>query len=176
MEPAKIVLRALLIFCGYGAVFGLVTSWLSPEAYTLARPPAFGDLPPPALGALWGLFDFLTCSAAIGIGTAFAAYVGDRPAVKAFFFTKPFLLVLVIVVIAALFGGGFGYWAAKSGNYEVVGNLEHAMSLDRHAAYVATWWAYLGSLVAMLVGGATMAVWTWRKRIVFEQLVRERGY
>ncbi len=166
MEPAKIVLRALAIFCGYGALFGLVCSWLSPEAYTLERPHSFGELPAPVLGMLWGMFDFLIFSAAIGVGTAFAAHVGHRPSVKAFFFTRPMLLLAVMTAVIGAVGGWLGRQLIVAGNYQF------QLPPERHAAYLGTWWALLTSQAVMLFGGATLAVWTWRKRILFEKMVQ----
>jgi hypothetical protein len=34
----------------------------------------------------------------------------------------------------------------------------------------------IASQATMILGGITLAVWTWRKRAVFEKMVRERGY
>jgi|GEM_PF-1438344 len=165
MEPAKIVLRALAIFCGLGAIFGLVCAWLAPEAYLL-RPREFGDLPVPLLGVLWGMFDFLTFAAAVGIGTALAAHVGHRPTVKAFFFTRPMLLLAVMV---AIFGAVIGFFGR---NLIIAGEYQFQLPPERHAIYRGTWWALLGCQAVLIIGGATLAIWTWRKRIHFEQLVQ----
>ncbi len=172
MEPAKIVLRALAIFCGYGALFGLVCAWLCPEVYTLAKPRDFGDLPAPALGVLWGMFDLLTYAAAIGVGTAFAAHVGHRPTVKAFFFTWPMAWLAGLVGAVALVAGFLGRQAALSGNHQLDRVMAFALPPERHPIYIATWWALLASQAVMLLGGVFLAVWTWRKRAVFEQMVQ----
>jgi hypothetical protein len=166
MEPAKIVLRALAIFCGFAALFGLVCSWISPEAYTLKRPEEFIHWPLPAFAMLRSLFDFVLFSAAIGIGTAFAAHVGHRPAVKAFFFTRPMLMLAAITAVIGTIGGWLGRELIIAGNYQF------QIPPERHAAYLGTWWAVLTSQAVMLIGGATLAIWTWRKRIYFEKLVQ----
>ncbi len=165
MEPAKIVLRALAIFCGYGLLFGLVSSWVCPEAY-VDRAKEFGERSVPVLGMLWGMYDFLIYSAAVGIGTALAAFVGHRPTVKAFFFTKPMLMLAAIVAVIGAVAGVFGRYMVIAGKYQ------YWLPPDRHAAYLSTWWGLLASQGALIIGGVTLAVWTWRKRIVFEQMVQ----
>jgi hypothetical protein len=165
MEPAKIVLRALAIYCGYGALFGLVCAWLCPEAY-LERPVAFGHPPVLVLGMLWGTFDFLTFSAAVGVGIALAAHVGHRPTVKAFFFTRPMLLLMVIAALVGAVAGIFGR------NIVIAGEYQYRVPHERQAAYLGTWWALLASQAVLVIGGATVAVWTWRKRILFEKMVQ----
>src|SRR6478736_5784535 len=108
MEFAKLVLRCLLVIAGTGAVAGAVSATVCHEAFTLGRPPAFGSLPPPVLGALWGLLEFLMPGAVVGMAVGMAANVGYRPAVKAMFFRKPLWLhaafLLTIGAIAGLVG------------------------------------------------------------------------
>lgn len=174
MEPAKIVLLALAIFCGYGAAFGEVCCWLCPEAYTVARQNMGANLPLAVLGALWGMFDFLMPAAGVGVGVAFAAHVGPRPTVKAFFFKKPMLAILPLVLLAALLSGYFCHAAVLDGGLPVPVSAA-GLPLDRIPFYAATWWAMIGSQAALLIGGVALAIWTWQKRAVFERMVREKA-
>lgn len=174
MEAAKIIMLALAIFGGYGAAFGAVGASICPEAYTIARGPAFGDLPVLLLGALWGLFDFLPFAAGVGIGIGFAAHIGNRPAVKAFFFRRPMLMLLPMIAAVGTVVGYFCYRAVVSGDIPVPRN-SRGLPLDTIPVYAATWWAMIASHATMLVGGAGLAVWTWCKRAVFEQMVKENA-
>jgi hypothetical protein len=177
MEPAKIVLLAIVILCGFAAALGEACAWICPEAFTVARPAIFGGAPPAISGPIWCALETVHLAAGVGIGIALAAHVGHRPAVKAFFFTKPLLAILPLLAAMATLAGFLGYYAVGSGHYAVFDTtLKEGIPLERHPAYVATWWATLGNHAGMLVGGAVLAVWTWKKRAVFEQMVRDRGY
>ena len=105
MEFAKLVLRCLLVIAITGAVVGAASATVCHEAFTLGKPHAFGDLPSPALGALWGFLDFLMPGAVVGMALGMAANVGYRPAVKAMFFRKPlwahaaFLLIVTAIAV-----------------------------------------------------------------------------
>jgi hypothetical protein len=175
MEAAKIVLLSLAIFCGYGALFGEVCAWISPEAYTIARKAAFGNLPVALSGPLWGIFDFMPFAAGIGIGTALAAHVGNRPTVKAFFFRRPMLILVPVVAVIGTITGFLCHSAVLDRSIPIPKNSAWLPN-EKIPPYAATWWAMIASQATMILGGITLAVWTWRKRAVFEKMVRERGY
>ncbi len=173
MEAAKIVLFALAIFCGYGAAFGEVCSWLCPEAYTVARANMGVGMPVWLLGPLWGMFDFLMPAAGVGIGIALAAHVGGRPTVKAFFFRRPMFAVLPLVALAGALSGYICHGAVVDGNLPIPFGAA-GLPMDRIPLYAATWWAMIGSQAALLICGVALAIWTWRKRALFEQMVLEK--
>src|SRR5688572_18288033 len=108
MEFAKLALRCLLVIAGTGAVAGALSALVCPEAFTLGRPPAFGKLPAPLLGAVWGLLDFLMPGVVVGLAVGTAANTGHLPAVKAMFFRKPLWahagMMLIIATVAGVIG------------------------------------------------------------------------
>ncbi len=174
MEPAKLVLLCIAAVCGFAACLGEVSSLVCPEAFTLGRPKAFGDLPAPVLGPLWGVIDFVYPATIVGVALAMASHFGHRPSVKAFFFRKPLLGHAVFMAVSSGIAGVIGWFAVRSGAYPIIGPLRDALLPERHAILGAVWWAGFGAHAANLIGGITIAAWIWRKRAVFERMVRER--
>lgn len=174
MEAAKLVLLTLAALCGYGAALGEVCACICPEAFTLNKPAAFGALPALILGPIWGALDFLIPSVFVGVALAMAAHFGARPAVKAFFFFRPLACLIALTSITAAIAGPLGYRAALMGAYPILGPMENAIPRDQHPLLAAVWWAMIGSHFAVLVGGVILAAWTWKKRALFEQIVRAK--
>ncbi len=175
MEAAKLVLLTLAALCGYGAALGEVCAWICPEAFTLNKPAAFDALPALILGPIWGALDFLIPSVFVGVAMAMAAHFGARPAIKSFFFFRPLACLVALASLAAAVAGLLGYRAVLAGSYPILGPMENAIPRDRHPLLAAAWWAMLGSHCAVLVGGIILSAWTWRKRALFEQIVRAKS-
>ena len=175
MQFAKLVLRCLLLVGAFGATFGIVCALLSPETFVYGKPPAFGELPAPLLGALWGGLEFLVPGAVVGLALAMAANVGDRPQVKAMFFRKPLWLHVGLVAAIASVGGIIGWVALSKGSWFVTGPLAAVVPVEKHAELAAVWWAYRGAHVANAVSGIALAIWIWRKRAEFDAIVRAQG-
>lgn len=175
MESAKLVLLCIAAVCGFAACLGEVSALACPAAFTLGRPRWFGDLPAAVLGPLWGVLDFLYPAAIVGVAVALASHVGPRPSVKAFFFRKPLIGHAVFMAFVSAVAAVIGWFAVKSGVYPIIGPLDGALPVEQHPALGAVWWASLGAHAANIVGGITLAGWIWRKRAVFERMVRENG-
>ena len=172
MELAKLVLRCLLVIAGTGALAGGASALVCPEAFTLGRPPSFGNLPPPVLGWIWGLLDFMMPGVVVGLAVGFAANTGDRPAVKALFYRKPLWAHSAVMLVAGLIAGIIGWFAVTQGHWFVLGPVASAVPPDRHAFLGAVWWASRGVHLANLAGGVTLAIWTWKKRSDFDEMVK----
>ena len=172
MEFAKLVLRCLLVIAIAGAIVGMASAMVCHEAFTLGRPHAFGDLPIPMLGALWGFLDFLMPGAVVGMALGMAANVGYRPAIKAMFFPKPLSVHAAFILIMAAVAGLIGWTAVTQGHWVVLGNVAAATAPERQPLLGTVWWAYRGAHLANFVGGVALAFWTWRKRGEFEEIVR----
>lgn len=172
MEFAKLVLRSLLTIAGFGGVLGAVSALICPEAFTLGRPPAFGALPAPVLGFLWGTLEFLMPGVVIGLAIGMSANIGDRPAVKALFFKKPLLAHAVVLAVGAVIAGAIGWHGVASGRWPMLGAVAAATPDERHTRLGAVWWATRGAHVANLAGGIALAIWTWRKRAEFDAHVK----
>ena len=171
MEFAKLVLYCLVWIGGMGAALGGVSALFCPEALTLGRPPAFGSLPAPVLGLLWGWTDFMLPAVIVGMAVAMAANIGPRPAVKAMFFHKPLWAHVALIAVIAVVGAIAGYFAVQQGAWPVVGPLA-TLPAERHPWIGAVWWGMFGAHLANGAGGIGLAIWTWRKRTEFEAMVR----
>ena len=174
MEFAKLVLRCLLVIAGSGAIAGGISALFCPEAFTLGRPPAFGNLPAPLLGFIWGLLDFLVPGIVVGLAVGSAANTGHKPAVKALFFRKPLWAHAVFILIIGAMSGVIGFVAVKNGHWEMLGPVSAATDPARHPFLGAASWAWRGAHLANLASGVTLAVWTWRKRTEFDAMVRAK--
>lgn len=169
MELAKLVLLTLAFFAGYGAVFGEASALLCPEAF--AKDGASSAL---YAGPLIMMIEFLTPGVVIGLAIAFAANIGHRPALKAFFFIRPLIALTVFTVFIAIVGGIIGYYATKTRAYENVGPVVSLLPLEYRPRYGASWWAMLASHTAFFMGGIAVASWTWQKRAYFEKMIGEK--
>jgi hypothetical protein len=174
MELAKLVLRCLLVIAGTGALAGGVSALICPEAFTLGRPPSFGNLPAPLLGWLWGLLDFLMPGIVVGLAVGFAANTGGRPAVKAMFYRKPLRAHAALMLGAGILAGVIGWIAVTQAQWYVLGAVAAAVPPERHPALGAIWWASRGVHLGNLAGGVTLAIWTWKKRAEFDAEVKAR--
>jgi hypothetical protein len=171
MEFAKLVLLCFACISGMGAVLGGFSALFCPEAFTLGRPPVFGSLPAPVLGLLWGWLEFMLPAITVGLAVAMAANVGPRPAVKALFFRKPLWAHLALIAVIAVVTAIAGYVAIQQGAWHVVGPLA-TLPAERHRWIGAVWWGSRGAHVGNLAGGIGLAIWTWRKREEFEEMVK----
>ena len=174
METAKLVLRCVAAIMLFAVVLGAVSAWICPESFTGSRPEELGALPPVALGILSRVLDFLAPCVIIGLALGNAANLGHRPAVKAFFFTKPLLIHALLMAIAATIAGVIGYFTARQGMWRISSQLPPGISPERLPALAAVWWAAIGGHAGNIISGIFLVIWTWRKRAVFEVMVRER--
>ena len=169
MELVKLVLLTLAFIAGYGAVLGEASALLCPEAF--AEDGASSAL---LVGPLKMMIEFLTPGVVIGLAIAFAANIGHRPALKAFFFVRPLIGFTVFNICIGTAGAVIGYFATRNGAYEVVGSIANSMPPERHPVLGASWWALLASYAAIFMGGIAVASWTWQKRAYFEKMLSEK--
>ena len=174
MEFAKLVLLCIAALCGYGAILGEISALICPEAFTLGRPPVFQNWPPAALGPIWCVLDLLLPATVAGLALAIAANVGHHPALKAAFFHRVLPGFAGVMALAALTAGALGFFVTRHGSYEILGPMRDALPIERHPLLAAVWWAALGSLSVSFVGAIILAMWTWRKRAYFGELIAKR--
>ena len=174
MEIAKLVLLCLASLCGYGAVLGGVSATLCPEAFTLGRQPFFEHWPALALGAMWGALDLLLPATFAGLALGIAANFGPQPALKASFFRRVIPGLLGLMALVALAGGVAGYFATRRGLHTITGPLKSTLAAEKHPMLAAVWWASLGGMLALFVSAMILAVWTWRKRAYYAEMLRNR--
>ena len=174
MEIAKLVLLCLASLCGYGAVLGGVSAALCPEAFTLGRPPFFEHWPAVALGAMWGALDLLIPATCAGLALGIAANFGPQPALKTSFFRRIIPGLLAIMALVSLVGGAAGYFATRRGMHTITGPLKTTLAVESHPMLAGVWWASLGGLLALFASAILLAMWTWRKRAHYAEMLRKR--
>jgi hypothetical protein len=175
MEIAKLVLRCFAAIMLFAVVLGAVSAWICPESFAAGRPEGLENLAPIWQGILSRVLEFLAPSFIIGLALGNAASLGHRPAIKAFFFTKPLLIHALLMALAATVAGFAGYYAAGHGLWRISSNLPPGVFVDRLPALAGVWWAGIGGHAGNILSGIFLVIWTWRKRAVFEIMVRERN-
>lgn len=174
MEFAKLVLLCLASVCGYGAVLGGISAALCPEAFTLGRPPFFEHWPALAIGVTWGALDLLLPSIFAGIALGIAANFGPQPALKASFFRRIVPGAIGVMALASLACGAAGFFATRSGAHTITGPLKATLAVEKHPLLAAVWWASLASLLALFASAMILAAWSWRKRVYYAAMLRDR--
>jgi membrane associated rhomboid family serine protease len=172
MEIAKLVLLCLASLCGYGAILGGLSAALCPEAFTLGCPPFFEHWPASALGAMWGALDLLIPATFTGLALGIAANFGPQPALKASFFRRIIPGLLGIMALVSLAGGAAGYITTRRGLHPITGPLKTTVAVESHPMLAAVWWASLGGLLALFASAMILALWIWRKRAWYAEILR----
>ncbi|MGO9113996.1 MAG: hypothetical protein ACLP9L_32675 [Thermoguttaceae bacterium] len=60
--------------------------------------------------------------------------------------------------------GGFGYFAAKAGDVELVGSLAHQVPAAKQVVFLADLWAHLTAYGIGLFGGIGVSIWVLGRR------------
>jgi hypothetical protein len=58
--------------------------------------------------------------------------------------------------------------------HTITGPLKAMLAPEKHPMLAAVWWASLGGLLALFACAILLAVWTWRKRSHYAELLRKR--
>lgn len=100
----------------------------------------------------------------IGFLLASASTVGRREPLEVRTVLGLIGRLLAIMAVCATVLGCIGYTLADRGLLELPEALAAAVPVDRHARFVAAWWAHSASYGAGIVGSLILVAVAWRKR------------
>ena len=164
MEALKIWLLCIFAALAYGVVHDQITARICVEYFSIAHPTILPLTSPTLLALQWGILATWWVGAALGILLATAARVGSRPKLEVRDLRRPIAVLLVFMVASATISGLCGYRLARSGIISLPGWLASAMPANKHARFMADWWAHSASYAAGIVGGLAVCGQAWRRR------------
>ena len=172
MDFGKIILYSLLVMMGFGFAYESISAFVCVEYFTYGHRPMVQTNSALGLGLQFAFLGWCWVGAALGAPLAIAARIGGEIQIKAGFFIKPLIALVVLIAVIASIGGVLGHYAETSGRSPLVAPWAGGLEREKHAPYVALLWSHIAAYTAALVGSATLVAWTWRKRSAFTQLVR----
>ena len=66
--------------------------------------------------------------------------------------------------MAALAAGSIGYGLVRAGQVWLLEPLASWVPKEKHALFLADWWAHTASYASGFLGGIVLCLWVWRKR------------
>ena len=100
----------------------------------------------------------------IGVPLAIASGAGNQPKLSARQLLKPGLWLLGGMGLSALVAGSLGYGLARDGQIWLLEPLASWVPKEKHALFLADWWAHTASYGSGFLGGLGLCLWTWRRR------------
>jgi hypothetical protein len=164
-ESLRIVGLGLLAAIAYGIAHDQVTARVCVEYFTIGHPPLFPTNSPTLLALGWGVVATWWVGVPLGIALAVAARFGSRAKLTARDLRQPVATLLLIMAASALLSGIVGYVLARGGGITLDGWLGAAVPLDRHARFLADLWAHGASYASGIIGGVTLSIVTFRRRL-----------
>lgn len=137
----------------YGILHDQVTARVCVEYFTIGHPPIFNTQSPTLLALGWGIIATWWVGIMLGVPTALACRAGSWPKFTARQLVWPIVILMVVMGIGALTAGIAGYYAAQSGDVQLVGGLDSRIAPEKHAAFIADLWAHITSYALGFIGG-----------------------
>ena len=166
MQPALIVICAVLGAIAYGIVHDQITARICLEYFTIGHPPVFDTTSPTLLALGWGIIATWWVGLPLGVGLAIAARSGPNPKRSARSLIRPIGLLLVVMGVCALVAGIIGAVLAQRGTILLWEPLNSAVPRSKHVRFLADAWAHTASYIAGVAGGCVLIIWTWHARNV----------
>ena len=164
MCRSKILLLTMLFTLAYGIVHDQVTVRLCVEYFTVAHPPLFTTTSPALLGLGWGVAAAGPVGFLIGSLLASVATSPGLPPVSGRQLASRLGGVFGLTACAAAGMGVLGWFLARLDLVRVPQEWSAAIAPERHAAFMAVWFAHLASYAVGLGGGVALLHRIWRER------------
>jgi hypothetical protein len=164
VQGVLIVLMAIAAAILYGIAHDQVTARVCVEYFTVAHPPVFDTTSPTLLGLGWGIIATWWVGLGLGIPLALAARVGPWPKRTVRSLLYPVAVLLLVMALAALSAGIWGYTQTHSGHIKIIPGYESLISPEKHAAFMGDACAHLASYGVGALGGCVLILWVgaWR--------------
>lgn len=164
MQFVGIVLFSIAAAVFYGIAHDQVTVRVCLEYFTIGHPPVFKTTSPALLALGWGVLATWWVGLPLGICLAGAARWGPWPRLVVLDLVRPVLVLLLVMGTAAAFFGWRGLVRADAGEVKLPAALFSAVPPEKHAAFIADWFAHTASYATGGLGGLSLCLWTLRKR------------
>ena len=148
----------------YGMLHDLVTAHVCVEYFTIGHDRLIESEHPVVLALLWGVIATWYVGAVLAIPLACAARCGTAPPLLVADLVRPLVTLLAIMAVSAALAGLVGWVLAMRQGLRLPGALGDLVASDRHARFIAAWWAHAASYLVGFVGGLTLPVLVWRRR------------
>jgi hypothetical protein len=164
MQFIAIVLFSVAAAIFYGIVHDQITARVCVEYFTIGHPPVFHTNSPTLLALGWGVIATWWVGLPLGIFLAGASRFGMWPKLRVRDLLVPTLCLLLVIGVAAAFFGWRGFLRSQAGNLHLPAGLAAAVPLEKHAAFIADWFAHLASYAVGALGGLALCLWALQKR------------
>ncbi|MEP0766475.1 MAG: hypothetical protein HRF45_08055 [Fimbriimonadia bacterium] len=164
MEGLKIVGVCVLASVVYGLVQDQITSRICIEYFTVFHPPVIVSDSPTLVGLVWGVIATWWVGVLLGAPLVMVSRLGSRPELNAADLVRPIAWLMVAVAIGALVAGVAGYIASKNGWAWPPEWVATQLPVEKHAAFMADWWAHQMAYDVGFLGGIALWVYAWLRR------------
>lgn len=164
MQSIKIVLTCVIAAIVYGILHDQFTAHICVEYFSVFHPPVFNTESPTLLALGWGLIATWWMGAFLGVLLAFASRAGSRRKIDVAELIRPISKLLLVMAFSAFAAGCVGYALSRSGAVAPPGWVASVLPQNRHARFMADWWAHNASYFVGFFGGIVLCVITFRKR------------
>jgi hypothetical protein len=163
MEALKIWILCVAAAIAYGVVHDQITVRICYEYFSVFHPTILPLKSPTLLALQWGIAATWWVGAALGVALVIAARGGSRKPVVARDLYRPIRLLLVSMAVGAIIAGVIGFFLAKNG-FVSAAWLSPLLPVEKHARFMADWWAHAASYFVGIVGGLILCIQTYLKR------------
>jgi hypothetical protein len=163
MEVLKIWLFCIGAAICYGIVHDQITVRICVEYFSVFHPTILPLKSPTLLALQWGILATWWVGAFLGVLLAIAARAGRRIPLRAPDLLRPVGTLLACMFAGAAIAGATGFVLTKAGYFDLAW-LDPLLAPEKHARFMADWWAHSASYLVGIVGGLIVCVRTYVSR------------
>lgn len=165
-----IIAMSVVLAIAYGIVHDQITARICVEYFTIGHAPVFDTDDPTLLGLGWGVLATWWVGLLLGLPLAVMARIGNLPKRSADSLIRPIVRMMAFTAGCAFVSGIVGWLLARNGIVFVLDDLHDRVPREKHAAFLACFWAHSASYLVGFVCGVVLIirVWIWRYRKAHE--------
>ena len=164
MHFVSIILFGIAAAVFYGIVHDQITARVCIEYFTIGHPPLFPTGSPTLLALGRGVVATWWVGLPLGIFLALASRLGTWPRTGVRELFRPTVVLLIVMGLAAAFFGWRGFHRVSLGTIHLPSALAAAVPPEKHAAFIADWFAHSASYAVGALGGLVLCLWMVRRR------------
>lgn len=169
-QRSGIVMDQIILLCMAMTVIGgmihdQIAVRVSPEYYTTGHFPIPGVENETLLALIWGFLGTWWFGAGLGILVAFVACTGERPVFSPQQIARLIVLPLLGIEAVSWLMAILGYFLTQQNIIGLeMGGYANLVPKDRHASFMADWWANGTAYSLLLVGCILLCRHIWQSR------------